>query len=119
SVTAPVALLEQAAVAGALTPDAERAGAAAQSLAARLDGVSLPTERGWKVAADTNGLTLARVVRGVAEKHTLDAASLRSAEARWLAERSGAIAERFSEPASMTLDGKEAKAAGPASAFER
>ena len=33
------------------------------------------------------GLTLSRTVRGVAERYTLDAAALRSAEARWLAER--------------------------------
>src|SRR6185437_1159951 len=49
---APVALLEQAAIAGALTPDAERATAAAQRLAGRLDAISSPTERGWIVAAD-------------------------------------------------------------------
>ena len=52
SVDRPVALLEQAAIAGALTPDATRATAAAPVLAARLNAVSLPTERGWVVSAD-------------------------------------------------------------------
>ena len=116
---APVALLEQAAIAGALTPDAERATAAAQPLAGRLDAISSPTERGWIVAADANGLTLARTVRGVAEKYTLDAATLRSAEARWLAERSAALAQRFAAPATLRLDGREVEVAGPASAFDR
>ena len=114
----PVALLEQAAIAGALGPEASRTPAAAQAVAARLDAVSLPAERGWLVAAD-GGLTLARTVRGVAERYALDAASLRSAEARWLAERAEALARRFDRPARLGLDGHEVEVAGPASAFER
>jgi DNA gyrase subunit B len=115
----PLALLEQAAIAGALAADPARALAAAQGLAARLDAVSAPTERGWVVTADQDGLTLGRIVRGVTEKHTLDAAALRSAEARWLAERAGALAERFAAAARMKLDAQEAQANGPASAYDR
>ena len=115
---APVALLEQAAIAGALTPDVARMAAAAQPLVARLDAVSLPTERGWIVAAD-GGLTLARTVRGVAEKHVLDGAALRSADARWLAERADALASKFAEPAMLKLDSQELAAVGPATAFDR
>jgi DNA gyrase subunit B len=115
----PVALLEQAAIAGALTPDVDRAIAAAQLLVQRLDAISLPAERGWKVVADAHGLTLARTVRGVAELHKLDMAALRSAEARWLAERAEALAQRFAEPALLKLDRDEASAVGPASAFDR
>jgi DNA gyrase subunit B len=117
--TIPLALVEQAAIAGALTPDPARALAAAPELARRLDAVSAPTERGWVVAADAAGLTLARVVRGVTEKHVLDPAALRSAEARWLAERTAALAARFAAPARLRLDTQEAEANGPASAFER
>ncbi len=80
-----MALLEQAAIAGALTPDAARATAAAPDLAARLNAVSLPTERGWVVSAD-NGLTLSRTVRGVAERYALDAVGA--------AQRRGALAGR-------------------------
>ena len=115
----PLALLEQAAIAGALTTDAARATAAAPGLAARLDAVSAPTERGWVVAADGAGLALGRVVRGVTEKHALDPAALRSAEARWLTERTGALANRFATPARLRLDSQDAEAAGPASVFER
>ena len=115
----PVALLEQAAIAGAVTPDVERATAAAQILVRRLDAVSLPAERGWKVVADAHGLTLARTVRGVAELHTLDMAALRSADARWLAERAGALQKRFGDPAALKLDRDESSVAGPASAFDR
>ena len=65
-----------------------------RSLPRRLDAISLPAERGWVVAAD-GGLTLGRTVRGVAERYTLDAAALRSAEARWLAERAEPLRTRF------------------------
>ncbi|MBV9776894.1 MAG: DNA gyrase subunit B, partial [Acetobacteraceae bacterium] len=100
---APAELVEQAAIAGALTPDPVRATAAAQTLAARLDAISDPAERGWIVAGDGSGLTMARVVRGVAEKHTLDLAALRSAEARWLCERAEVLARRFASPARLVL----------------
>ena len=115
----PIALLEQAAISGAITADPARSQASAQNLAQRLDAVSLPSERGWKVVADASGLTLARTVRGVAEIHVLDAATLRSSEARWLAERTDALSKKFVEPAKLKLDANEAVANGPASAFER
>ncbi|MDE2197535.1 MAG: DNA topoisomerase (ATP-hydrolyzing) subunit B [Rhodospirillales bacterium] len=115
----PVGLLEQAAIAGALSPNAARATAAAQALAQRLDAVSLPAERGWVVLADAGGLTLARTVRGVAERHVLDAAALRSAEARWLDERAEALAARFATPPRLRLDTQETVVTGPAGAFER
>jgi DNA gyrase subunit B len=67
----PVALLEQAAIAGVLTPDAVRATACAPEFATRLNAVLLPTKRGWVVSAD-NGLTLSGTVRGVAERYALE-----------------------------------------------
>jgi DNA gyrase subunit B len=115
----PVALLEQAAIAGALTPDLARAQAAAQPLAARLDDVALSAERGWVVMADAAGITLGRTVRGVAERYQIDAATLRSTEARWLNERHEALATRFAAPAMLKLDNTDAVASGPASAFDR
>ena len=118
STVIPVALLEQAAIAGVLTSDSVRATAAAPEFVTRLNAVSLPTEQGWVVSAD-NGLTLSRTVRGVAERYTLDPAALRSAEARWLAERAPALAQRFSVPARLKLDGQEPVVAGPATAYER
>src|SRR3984885_3161587 len=104
--TTPIALLEQAAIAGALTPDATRATAAAPGLAGRLNAVSLPNEQGWVVSAD-GGLTISRTVRGVAERHTLDGAALRSSEARWLDERAEVLATKFREPAKLKLDAQE------------
>jgi DNA gyrase subunit B len=115
----PVALVEQAAIAGALTPDANRVTEVSQVLAQRLDAVSLPAERGWMVTAAAGGVRIARMVRGVAEIHTLDAATLRSAEARWLNERVEPLQKRFQEPARLKLDSQEAICSGPASAFDR
>ncbi len=58
-------------------------------------------------------------MRGVAEKYTLDAAAMRSAEARWLAERAEGLAARFREPARLKLDTAEHEVRGPATAFDR
>ncbi|GAA0603221.1 DNA topoisomerase (ATP-hydrolyzing) subunit B [Craurococcus roseus] len=116
----PVEIVEQAAVAGALTPDEDRALAAGQALAARLDALAPPAERGWKVAAGPDGLQIARTVRGVAERHTLTPTALRSAEARWLDERREVLAREFgAAPATLVLDGAEAAVHGPVMAFDR
>jgi DNA gyrase subunit B len=115
----PVALLEQAAIAGVLTTDADKAQGGAQDLAARLDAVSLVNERGWKVAADGHGVQMARVVRGVAERYAFDAADLRSAEARWLSDRAARLRSAFAGPAKLKLDSQETELFGPATAFER
>jgi DNA gyrase subunit B len=118
--TAPLAVVEQAAIAGALTPDTDQAIAVAQALVQRLDAISLPSERGWKVAADATGLTLARTVRGVGERYTLDAAALRSGESRWLAERAEALHDKFGAgPATLKLETLEVPVAGPAAAYDR
>ncbi len=116
----PVELLEQAAIAGALTQDEGRVTAVASDLSARLNGISLPAERSWVASANAGGgLTMARTVRGVAEIHKLDAAAMRSAEARWLNERAEQLARRFREPGTLMLDKAEAPALGPATAFDR
>ena len=117
SAAIPVAFLEQAAIAGVLSANVDQALAAAPDLAVRLNAVSLPTEQGWVVSADA-GLTLSRTVRGVAERYALEPAALRSAEARWLADRAGMLRERFGSAATLKLDARESKVAGPASAFD-
>jgi DNA gyrase subunit B len=114
----PPELVEQAAVAGALTLDSGKADAAAQVLARRLDAIALPNERGWKVVAGTT-LTMARTVRGVAEKHTLDAAALRGADGRWLDERRDALAKTWAEPAKLFLESTTTQVGGPLAAFDR
>jgi DNA gyrase subunit B len=116
----PAEIIEQAAVAGALTLDADRATAAAQALAVRLNALAPVNERGWVATSGEGGLTLARTVRGVAERHALDAAALRSAEARWLDERRDRLARDFgADPAMLALGAHEHAAHGPLQAFDR
>jgi DNA gyrase subunit B len=115
----PAGIVEQAAVAGALTLDADRALAGAALLAQRLDALAPENERGWKATAD-GALTLYRTVRGVTERHVLDAVALRSAEARWLDERRDAFARDYAAgPAMVSFEGPESAQHGPLLAFER
>jgi len=115
----PLALMEQAAIAGVLGTDYTVSQSHAQDFTARLNAASLPAERGWVSFADNTGLHLARTVRGVAERWAFDPASLRSAEARWLAERHALLARKFDQPALLKLDSQEHTVAGPATLFER
>ncbi|WP_135466752.1 DNA topoisomerase (ATP-hydrolyzing) subunit B [Crenalkalicoccus roseus] len=116
----PAEIVEQAAVAGALTADPERATAAAARLVERLNALAPPAERHWNaLPADGGGLQLWRQVRGVTERHALGPAALRSAEARWLDERRELLERHFGAPALLTLDGTEAAVHGPVAALER
>ncbi len=115
----PLAILEQAAIAGVLGTDYSISQTRAQDFAARLDAISPAPERGWIVVVDSTGLQMARTVRGVAERYSFDATALRSAEARWLADHEAALASRFASPATLKLDANEMPVAGPASLFDR
>ena len=85
----PHFVVEQAAIAGALTPKAleepEHAKEAAAYVARRLDLLSDETERGWvgEVTVD-GGLSFHRDVRGVREEVLIDAPLIDSADARRL-----------------------------------
>jgi DNA gyrase subunit B len=92
----PLAIAEQAAIAGVLNAgvlsDPERAGAAAVYMARRLDALEAPGEKGWTGAPDDKGgLVFARALRGVGERHGIDAALIATPEARRLDE----LAEEF------------------------
>jgi DNA gyrase subunit B len=118
SVTAPIGFLEQVAIAGAMKQDPHRAIEVGPALATRLNAVSLPTEQGWVVSAD-GGLTMSRMVRGVAERYTIDGASLRSEDARRLDGLAPELTRRFATPARLKLDAQEVTVPGPATAFDR
>ena len=81
------AVVEQSAIAGGLNSkmleDRDQAKQAAGYIAKRLDKLYPKSERGWKAAplAD-GGLEFTRSLRGVAERHVIDGAVIRSAEAR-------------------------------------
>jgi len=116
----PAEVIEQVAVAGALTLDPDRAPNAAAVLQGRLDALAPPSERGWKATADGSTLSLGRVVRGVAERHVLDAVALKSAEARWLDERRDVFAEDYGAgPAMLAFDATETSQHGPLKVWDR
>ncbi|WP_288426616.1 DNA topoisomerase (ATP-hydrolyzing) subunit B [uncultured Agrobacterium sp.] len=81
------AVVEQAAIAGALnaelTADSSNAETTVAEVARRLDMIAEETERGWsgEVLAD-GGLRFQRMVRGVKELSTIDIGLLGSADAR-------------------------------------
>ncbi len=119
SVRAPVWILEQAAIAGALTSDVAQAQSRVQALAARLDAASPASERGWKVSADQDGLQFGRTVRGVGELYRLDPATLRSSDVLWAAEHADLLERDFGTEATLTLDSNTLSVAGPAAAYDR
>jgi len=114
----PVTYLEQMAITGLMATDALGRPERDQALAARLNAYSAPTERGWVVTSDATGVTLGRMVRGVAERYTVDAAVLRTTEARYLAERGARLAELFGTDATLSIDGPAKPIHGPAALWE-
>ncbi len=114
----PITYLEQMAITGLLATDALGNPERDQALSTRLNAYSLPTERGWVVTSNASGVTLGRMVRGVAERYTVDAAVLRTIEARYLAERAPRLAELFGTDATLGIDGPAKPIHGPAALWE-
>ncbi|WP_404400777.1 DNA topoisomerase (ATP-hydrolyzing) subunit B [Pelagibacterium halotolerans] len=115
-------MIEQAAVVGALDPQAMEDAAAAQHLAERvanrLDRMSDETERGWTGALDgEGGFVFSRVVRGVTESHSLDAALLGSADARKLRSLAGKLDEIYGGVPTLTRKDIKTEIYGPRSLF--
>jgi DNA gyrase subunit B len=82
----PRFIVEQVAIAGALSPkvltDRKQAQAAAAYIAKRLDALSEETERGWHgEALPEGGLRFWRELRGVMESHVIDGPFIASADA--------------------------------------
>ena len=99
------AIVEQAALAGALSArlmdDDVRAETAAARTVSRLDALADETERGWAFDLDEAGLRFSRTLRGVLESSVLDAAFLASGEARRLDGLAQTLREVFDGPASL------------------
>ena len=113
-----VSVVEQTAIAGALSPkaleDRERAMAAAAYVARRLDQLSLEAERGW-VGEPTpdGGLQFSRVVRGVRQSEAIDGLLIRSAEARKLDERAAQLQATYLTQATLKRKGVDRVALSP------
>ncbi len=114
----PVPYLEQMAVTGMFSAESLTDPERAQALAAKLDSLALPRERGWIVSSDAGGISLGRMVRGVAERYSVDAAVLRTSEARYLAERVQRLYAMFGADATLQLDQAAKPLHGPAQLWD-
>ncbi|PSC03875.1 DNA topoisomerase (ATP-hydrolyzing) subunit B [Alsobacter soli] len=114
------AVVEQAALAGALHPIDDEAAAAAQAveIAQRLDVVADEIERGWSGRVEAGGYVLERTIRGVKQTAVLDAQLLASADARKLEEHAAPLREVFREPAVLVRRGDENQVAGAVALFD-
>ncbi|MBM3646262.1 MAG: DNA topoisomerase (ATP-hydrolyzing) subunit B [Alphaproteobacteria bacterium] len=116
------AVIEQAAIAGALNPeilaDAGLARQSADYIARRLDAVSPALERGWNGEPTSDGgLAFARRLRGVQERHVIDGPLIRSAEARKLDALAAELQTVYLRPGTFVTKDKEVSIASPTELF--
>lgn len=117
-------VVEQAAIAGALNSevlhDRDKAAEAAAYIARRLDILADEFERGWSGEAREDGsLVFRRVVRGVEEAATIDAALLSSADARRLDSNRAYLQEVYGKAAVLRRKGGETEIRGPRALLEQ
>jgi len=110
-------IVEQAAIAGALTPVLPENGAEAArfaaAIAARLDERAEDMERGWQGMVENGGYVFTRELRGVRQAVSLDAGLLASIEARRLNEHAQSLHEVFARPAVFLRRGDQTQVSGP------
>jgi len=115
-------VVEQAAIAGALSPGLmerpEAAAEAAAYVARRLDAISDDLEKGWSGAVENGGFVFRRTLRGVTEAAVLDAGLLGSAEARKLDERAASLQEFYGKPARLIRRNDDPAVYGPLGLFD-
>ncbi|HVY00603.1 MAG TPA: DNA topoisomerase (ATP-hydrolyzing) subunit B [Pseudorhodoplanes sp.] len=115
-------VIEQAAIAGVLTPkvtgDPKSANAAAEYIARRLDALAEETERGWSGRFDDAGFHFERTVRGVREVAVIDQALLGSADARKLDEYAASLQEIYAKPGTLRRKDETVTIHGPVGLFE-
>jgi len=114
----PLAILEQAAILGALNPqilsDDKLAGETADYIAKRLDALEPVEERGWKgTPLDDGGLEFTRTLRGVTEKHAIDGALIGSTGARRLDEQAGQLQNLYTRHGLLLVKEEEHPITGP------
>jgi DNA gyrase subunit B len=116
------AIVEQAAIAGALRPISaaadEEAERLAQDIAERLNRLADELERSWTGRIENGGYLFTRQLRGVRQLAILDAALLASGEARRLNEHAQGLDEIYARPATFIRKGEEKLVFGPLQLIE-
>ena len=116
------AVIEQAAIAGALNPDIladDTLGRqSADYIARRLDAVSPILERGWTgEPTPDGGLAFTRRLRGVQERHIVDGPLIKSAEARKLDVLAPELQSIYQRPGTFISKDKELTISSPTELF--
>ena len=111
-------VVEQAAIAGALTPEIfenhDKAEGAAAYIARRLDILAEDVERGWQgQASEAGDLMFDREIRGVREATTIDTALIGSADARKLDSHANHLQEIYGRAATLRRKDIETVIRGP------
>ncbi len=113
-------VVEQSAILSALDPgllsEPEQAEKVADFIAKRLDALVDVAERGWQgVGLTDGGLGFSRTMRGVTERHDIDATLIRSQDARRLNDRAGQLQKLYAKHGKLTVKDKEMAITGPVS----
>ncbi len=109
--------VEQAAILGALDPallaERDKARAAAEFIAKRLNALSPETDRGWTGGASDAGLIFERRMRGEIDRATIDPVVINSAEARRLVEMAGELQLVYGRFAKLQAKDQSVEITGP------
>src|SRR6516164_3360541 len=116
-------VVEQAAIAGVLRHqvfgDPEKATAAADYIAKRLDALADEVERGWTGRfTEGEGFLFERTVRGVKDSAIIDQALLGSADARKLDDYAPRLQQAYARPGLLRRKDSETSIHGPLDLFE-
>ena len=119
----PKFIIEQTAIAGALTPEilskSDLAEQSSQYIASRLNRMLDEVERGWEGRpSGDGGLTFSRVLRGVREEVNIDGPLIASADARRLDQMAPDLQAVYLEPAQLTLKDKTIQVGSPTQLLE-
>ena len=110
-------VIEQAAIAGALKSDMLSNEEAASYLAKRLDALAPELERGWQGLIEQSAtgpqIVVRRVLRGIEERHVIDAKLVALPDARALDEQTASLQTIFGKPLRFEASGKTEIISGP------
>ena len=110
-------VIEQAAIAGVLKADMLGNAEAADYVAKRLDALADPLARGWQGTSEETAMgrqiVLRRTLRGIEERHVIDAKMVNSGEARQLDQQVSHLQMVYAKPIEFDSAGKTQAISGP------